>query len=79
MVRESEGQARHMNVKDIAAAIQKIAPLELAQDRDNVGLLISDPQSDIKNVLMTINITKNVLYEAKKQIIEGLFDKLFKK
>jgi putative NIF3 family GTP cyclohydrolase 1 type 2 len=29
-----------MKVKDIAAAIEKIVPLKLAQDWDNIGLLI---------------------------------------
>jgi len=59
-----------MKIKDIAAAIQKLVPLELAQDWDNVGLLIGDPQSNVKNVLLTIDITKDVLSEAIKQKAE---------
>jgi dinuclear metal center YbgI/SA1388 family protein len=55
-----------MKVKDIAAAIEKIVPLKLAQDWDNVGLLIGDPQQSVKNVLLTIDITGAVLAEAKK-------------
>jgi len=56
-----------MKIKDIAAAIEKIAPPKLAQDWDNVGLLIGDSQSDVKNILLTIDITKEVLSEAIKQ------------
>ena len=56
-----------MKIKDIAAAIEKIVPLELAQDWDNVGLLIGDPQKDVKNILLTIDVTKEVLAEAIKQ------------
>ena len=55
-----------MNVNDIAAAIEKIVPLELAQDWDNVGLLIGDPQKNVKNILLTIDITSDVVAEAKR-------------
>jgi len=59
-----------MKIKDIAAAIEKIVPLKLAQDWDNVGLLLGDAQSNVKNILLTIDITKEVLSEAKKQKAE---------
>jgi len=52
---------------DVTIAIEKIVPLELSQDWDNVGLLIGDPQSDVKNILLTIDVTKEVLAEAIKQ------------
>ena len=55
-----------MRVKDICAAIEKIVPLKLAQDWDNVGLLIGNPQADVKNILLTIDITKEVFAEAKR-------------
>ena len=55
-----------MKIKDIAAEIERIAPLKLALDWDNVGLLIGDAQRDVKNVLMTIDVTRDVIAEAKK-------------
>jgi dinuclear metal center YbgI/SA1388 family protein len=55
-----------MKIKDIAEKIEKIVPLKLAQDWDNVGLLIGNPQRNVKKILMTIDITKDVLAEAKK-------------
>jgi len=55
-----------MRIKDIADKIEKIAPLKLAQDWDNVGLLIGDPQRNVKNILLTIDVTGEVLAEAKK-------------
>ena len=58
-------QEKQMKVKDIAAEIEKIVPLKLAQDWDNVGLLIGNPQADVKNILLTIDITKDVFAEAK--------------
>ena len=55
-----------MKIKDIAEKIEEIAPLKLAQDWDNVGLLIGDAEKDVKNILLTIDITGDVLAEAKR-------------
>jgi dinuclear metal center YbgI/SA1388 family protein len=55
-----------MKIKDIAAAIEKIAPLKLAQDWDNVGLLVGDAQRNVKNILLTIDVTGSVITEAKR-------------
>jgi len=55
-----------MKIKDIADKIEKIAPLKLAQDWDNVGLLIGDLQRNVKNILLTIDVTSEVLAEAKR-------------
>jgi dinuclear metal center YbgI/SA1388 family protein len=57
---------KQMKIKDIAARIDEIVPLKLAQDWDNVGLLIGDSQKDVKNILLTIDITHDVIAEAKK-------------
>ena len=56
-----------MKVKDIGAVIENIVPLKLAQDWDNVGLLIGEPQKSVKNILLTIDVTGDVVTEAKKQ------------
>ena len=55
-----------MNVKNIAAVVEDIFPLELAQDWDNVGLLIGDADKTVKNVLLTIDTTSDVVTEAKR-------------
>ena len=55
-----------MKIENITAAIEKIIPLELAQDWDNVGLLIGDPQNKVKNILLTIDVTSDVVAEAKR-------------
>ena len=55
-----------MQVKDIAAAIEAIAPLKLAQSWDNVGLLIGDANKVVKKILLTIDLTTDVLTEAKR-------------
>jgi dinuclear metal center YbgI/SA1388 family protein len=55
-----------MKVKDVAAVIEKIVPLKLALDWDNVGLLLGDPNKKVDNILLTIDITNEVVAEAKK-------------
>jgi len=55
-----------MKIKDIAAVVEEIAPLGLAQSWDNVGLLIGDGDRALKNILLTIDVTSGVVEEAKK-------------
>ncbi|MCI0499767.1 MAG: Nif3-like dinuclear metal center hexameric protein [Planctomycetales bacterium] len=54
-----------MKIKEIAQAVEAIAPLGLAQEWDNVGLLVGDPEKPIKNILLTIDTTMAVVEEAK--------------
>ncbi len=54
-----------MKINDIAARIEEIAPLRLAQSWDNVGLLIGDAGAEVKNILLTIDITGAVVDEAR--------------
>lgn len=55
-----------MKVSDIAETIEGIVPAALAQDWDNVGLLVGDASAQVKNVLLTIDVTKEVLAEARR-------------
>jgi dinuclear metal center YbgI/SA1388 family protein len=55
-----------MKAEDIAQRIEELYPLGLAQSWDNVGLLIGDPRKDVENILLTIDVTNNVVTEAKK-------------
>lgn len=55
-----------MKIEKIAAEIERIAPLKLAQGWDNVGLLVGDSEKNIKRILMTIDVTKAVIAEARK-------------
>lgn len=54
-----------MKIKDIITEIENICPPQLAQDWDNVGLLVGNADRPAKNPLMTIDITRDVLQEAK--------------
>ncbi|MHC4207919.1 MAG: Nif3-like dinuclear metal center hexameric protein, partial [Planctomycetota bacterium] len=55
-----------MRIQDIARRIEEIIPLKLAQDWDNVGLLIGDSQKEVGNILLTIDVTRDVVAEARK-------------
>ncbi len=55
-----------MKVRDIADTIRNMVPLGLALGWDNVGLLVGDAKKEVKNILLTIDITKDVIAEAKK-------------
>ncbi len=55
-----------MKVSQIAAALESIAPLQLAADWDNVGLLLGDGESEVRKVLFCIDLTAGVLDEARR-------------
>jgi dinuclear metal center YbgI/SA1388 family protein len=55
-----------MKIKDIISQIEKLAPPKLAQSWDNTGLLIGDVNSTVKKILLTIDITNDVVKEAKQ-------------
>ena len=54
-----------MIAKDIINEIEKLWPTELAQGWDNTGLLIGDKNARIKDVLLAIDVTSDVVAEAK--------------
>ncbi|UCG57248.1 MAG: Nif3-like dinuclear metal center hexameric protein [Phycisphaerales bacterium] len=55
-----------MKIRDIASVMEEMTPLGLAQDWDNVGLLVGDPQARVKSILLTIDVTREVVAEAKR-------------
>jgi dinuclear metal center YbgI/SA1388 family protein len=55
-----------MKVSDVIKQVEQFTPPALAQDWDNTGLLVGEADKQVKNILLTIDITKAVLGEAKK-------------
>jgi dinuclear metal center YbgI/SA1388 family protein len=53
-----------MNVQDVTNVLETIAPLRYAAEWDNVGLLIGSPRWRADHVLLTIDLTEEVLAEA---------------
>lgn len=53
-----------VKVKDIAEIIEKSFPLNLAFERDNVGLLVGDKEAEISKILITCDVNEDVVKEA---------------
>ena len=51
-------------IADLIAFLERFAPLELAEEWDNVGLLIGDRQVDAPRVLTCLTLTPDVAREA---------------
>ena len=53
-----------IKVKDVASAMEKIAPLAYAEDFDNVGLLVGDYNDEVTGILVALDTTPEVVQEA---------------
>ena len=51
-------------VHDVIAAMEKIAPMELANDWDHVGLMVGDPATEVKGVLLALDIQSSSIDKA---------------
>lgn len=53
-----------MKIKDLTACLEELAPIGLQESYDNSGLLIGSPDTVISKVLITLDITNEVVDEA---------------
>ncbi len=53
-----------ITVKDIMECIERIAPQDLAQDYDNVGLLIGDSKRRVNKIIVGLEVTNSLIDEA---------------
>lgn len=53
-----------LKVKDIISLIEEVAPLSLQEDYDNAGLVCGSPESTVTSILLTIDVTEEVIDEA---------------
>ena len=51
-------------IRDLAAYLESLAPLVYQESYDNSGLLVGDPTTEIKGVLVTLDATESVVNEA---------------
>jgi len=56
-----------MKLNDVLAILDRLAPLRYAESWDNVGLLVGDPDADIRRVLVTVDYSAVVADEAHAQ------------
>lgn len=57
-------------IKDIAAALERLAPLAYQESYDNAGLLVGDPTAEVARVLVSLDVTEAVVQEAISQQCE---------
>lgn len=55
-----------MKLKEIISVIEEIAPVNLKEDFDNVGLMVGDREKNITKVLLALDCTEEVINEAKE-------------
>ncbi|MCS7077691.1 MAG: Nif3-like dinuclear metal center hexameric protein [Bacteroidia bacterium] len=55
-----------MIIQELIDFLQQIAPNNLKEDYDNVGLLIGSPKNEVKSVLTALELSDEVIDEAKK-------------
>jgi len=51
-------------VKNVMDVIEQFAPIELAMDYDNVGLLVGSQNAKVKKILLGLELTDSLLEEA---------------
>ena len=56
-----------MKVKDFAKIMQKIAPENLKESYDNVGLIVGNEEKEVHTVLLALDCTLDVIEEAAKE------------
>lgn len=53
-----------MQVKDIARALEAVAPKTLQEEWDNVGLMVGNPEAEVKKILLALTPSEDILDEA---------------
>lgn len=53
-----------MTINDVTHILEELAPLNYAEDFDNVGLLIGDKHAEVQGILVTLDTLENVVDEA---------------
>ncbi|GMN11895.1 Nif3-like dinuclear metal center hexameric protein [Croceitalea sp. MTPC9] len=53
-----------MTVNAISQILEELSPLHYAEDFDNVGLLVGDPNQKVTGILVTLDTLENVVEEA---------------
>jgi dinuclear metal center YbgI/SA1388 family protein len=53
-----------MNIKEVTDYLEELAPLNYAEDFDNVGLLVGSYQTDVSGILVTLDTLEETIDEA---------------
>lgn len=61
-----------MKLSEITAAIEAVAPLSYQQDYDNAGLVVGDPEREVRSALLCVDITEGVMDEAEELGVDAV-------
>ncbi|HRR12097.1 MAG TPA: Nif3-like dinuclear metal center hexameric protein, partial [Tenuifilum sp.] len=53
-----------MTVREVTSILESFAPLAFQEDYDNSGLIVGDANMEVTGVLLTIDVTPQVVAEA---------------
>src|SRR6056297_389984 len=53
-----------MKIREIISSVETFAPLAFQEDYDNAGLIIGDKEQDATGVLITVDVTEEIIDEA---------------
>lgn len=56
-----------MKIKDIISRLEEFAPLSLAEEWDNVGLMLGDIECECTGVMLALDLTSGVIEQAEKE------------
>lgn len=59
-----------MLLSEIVKILDKVLKVEIAYEWDNVGLLVGDKEKSIEKIMLTLEVTKETIDEAKKNSID---------
>lgn len=62
--------SKSLSVADVCAFLEEFAPLDLAEDWDNVGLIVGDRQDPVAKVMTCLTITEASACEAIEQNVQ---------
>ena len=55
-----------IKLREIITALEGVAPLSLQESYDNSGLQVGDRGMEVSGILVTLDVTEEVLWEAEK-------------
>jgi len=53
-----------VKVREVMALMEEMAPLHLAREGDNVGLMLGSPEGEVRRILVCLDVTPEVVEEA---------------
>jgi dinuclear metal center YbgI/SA1388 family protein len=56
-----------MKIKEVTGCIESLAPLHLQEDYDNAGLLIGNHEEECRGIMVSLDVTEQVVEEARKR------------